>query len=64
MRRKNRSETVGLDSLKKELKDTAIARVENPDATLDELAEILKVSKSCANHRLRKLNEIAKNILN
>ncbi|MBO5713267.1 MAG: DNA-binding protein WhiA [Clostridia bacterium] len=57
-------ETVGLDSLSKELKDTANARLQNPDATLDELAEILKVSKSCANHRLRKLNEIAKNIIN
>ena len=55
-------ETVGLDSLNKQLKDTAEIRIANPDATLEELSLIAGVSKSCMNHRLRKLNEIAKNI--
>ena len=55
---------MGIDSLNKGLKETAIARLDNPDATLDELADILQTSKSCVNHRLRKLNEIAKNLSN
>ena len=58
------NDTVGIDSLNKGLKETAIARLDNPDATLDELADILQTSKSCVNHRLRKLNEIAKNLSN
>ncbi len=51
--------TIGLDGLKKDLKETAILRLENPDDTLNELAEKLVVSKSCLNHRLRKLIIIA-----
>lgn len=53
-------ESVGLDSLTPALRDTANARLEYPQASLSELAEILGVSKSCLNHRLRKLSEIAK----
>lgn len=53
------SETVGLESLKLDLRKTADARLENPEDTLNELAEKLKVSKSCLNHRLRKIIEIA-----
>ena len=55
-------DTIGLEGLNKQLQDTAKARINNPDATLEELAEMQGVSKSCMNHRLRKLNEIAKNI--
>lgn len=51
--------TVGLNSLKLDLKETAIARRDNPDETLGELAEILGVSKSCLNHRLRKIVQIS-----
>ncbi len=50
------------DSLSKDLKETAIIRLENPDETLLELATMLSVSKSCINHRLRKLVQIAKEI--
>ena len=50
------------ESLSKDLKETAIVRLENPDETLLELAEILSVTKSCINHRLRKLVQIAKEI--
>lgn len=49
----------GLDVLKPDLKETAIVRRENPEDTLQELAERLSVSKSCLNHRLRKLVLIA-----
>lgn len=47
------------DSLPVQLKETANARAEHPEASLNELAEILGVSKSCLNHRLRKIVELA-----
>jgi DNA-binding transcriptional regulator WhiA len=40
----------------------AKARLENPDATLQELAEMLGISKSGMNHRMRKLKEIAEQL--
>lgn len=49
----------GLDFLKADLKDTAILKLENPEYSLPQLAEALGVTKSCVNHRLRKLVEIA-----
>ncbi len=52
-------QTLGLSSLKKDLSETAKARLENPDETLAELAERLNITKSCLNHRLRKLVVIA-----
>lgn len=53
-------ESVGLESLTPALRDTANARMEYPQASMSELADILGVSKSCLNHRLRKLSEIAR----
>ena len=47
------------DSLPAQLKETADARADHPEASLSELAEILGVSKSCLNHRLRKIVEMA-----
>lgn len=47
------------DSLPQNLKDAAVVREQNPDATLDEIASKLGVSKSGANHRLAKLTELA-----
>lgn len=52
-------ETVGADFLKPELKETAKARKEFADDTMTELAARLAISKSCLNHRLRKIAEIA-----
>lgn len=49
----------GLGSLSPILYETAQARLEYQKASLQELADILGVSKSCLNHRLRKLVEIA-----
>ncbi len=51
--------TVGLFSLSEELRSAAEARINYPDDTLSELAERLNVSKSCLNHRLRRLVAIA-----
>lgn len=53
-------ESVGLDSLTLALRETACARMEYQQASMSELADILGVSKSCLNHRLRKLSEIAR----
>lgn len=51
----------GLDSLSDELKEVAILRRENPDMSLKQLGETLKVpiSRSGVNHRLKKIMEIA-----
>ena len=45
--------------LSEELQAAAIARLEHTDKTLQELADYLKVSKSCLNHRMRKLMELS-----
>ena len=41
--------------LSEELKELALVRLDNPSMSLKELAEFLKISKSCLNHRMRKL---------
>lgn len=48
-----------LDGLESTLKETARARYENPTMSMTELANLLKISKSCLNHRLRKLTKLA-----
>ncbi len=48
-----------LASLKSELSLTAKARKEYPEDTLSELAERLNITKSCLNHRLRKISAAA-----
>ncbi|MBQ8374603.1 MAG: DNA-binding protein WhiA [Clostridia bacterium] len=53
-------ETTGFEELSEELKRLAFARLENPTMSLQELAELTGVSKSCLNHRMRKLMELAK----
>lgn len=52
-------QTVGLDSLPFQLKEVVKARRENNEDTLTELAEKLGITKSCLNHRLRKILKIA-----
>lgn len=54
--------TIGLDGLKSDLRNTAIMRKENQDMSLNELAIELGISKSCLNHRFRKLIAIANEI--
>ena len=50
-----------LDTLPDKLRQSALLRRENPEATLQELAEMMDppVSKSAINHRMRKLIELA-----
>jgi len=53
-----------LPNLPDKLRETASLREENPELTLSELAEEFDppVTKSCLNHRLRKLMELAKEL--
>lgn len=54
----------GLSSLPEPLGQMALIRLENPDSSLQELAEMFDppLSKSGANHRLKRLVEIAKEL--
>lgn len=57
--------TVGLTALPERLQLIAELRLENQEATLNELSELLgseKISKSGINHRLKKIDELAKKI--
>lgn len=58
-------DTVGLESLPDNLKEVAALRLENTDISLTELGQLLSspIGKSGVNHRLRKLETIALNIL-
>ena len=51
----------GLDALPEPLKDAALLRVANPEASLADLARLSfpEVSKSCLSHRLKKIAELA-----
>ena len=49
------------DGLSDNLKDIATLREKYPEANLDEIADMLHISKSGANHRFAKLIELAKN---
>lgn len=54
-------DTAGLSILSEGLEEIAVLRLDNPDASLKELGEMLTpaVGKSGVNHRLRKICEIA-----
>ncbi|MBQ7913471.1 MAG: DNA-binding protein WhiA [Clostridia bacterium] len=56
---KKLEESGGFTLLSEELKQLAKARLDNPSMSLQELADKLCVSKSCLNHRMRKLMAIA-----
>jgi hypothetical protein len=46
-----------ISTLSKPLQDVAKLRLKMPDASYSEIAEILKVSKSCVQHRLEKITK-------
>lgn len=56
--------TVGLKSLSPLLQEVAQARLENPEASLSEIAELLDMPdrRSAINHRFRKLDHIAQSL--
>ena len=55
-------ETTGIESLPEKLRQTAMLRIENPELSISELAELFDppVTKSGLSHRLRKLVKIGK----
>jgi hypothetical protein len=55
-------EKKGLDWLKPDLKEIAVLRSENPEASLAELAKLSGMSRSGVNHRLKRITEIAKEL--
>ena len=57
-------EEVGLSYLPEKLQQIARIRVENPDASLQEIGDLMvpSLGKSGVNHRLRKISEIAENL--
>lgn len=54
--------TIGLQSLDKQLFDVAECRLADKNASMQELSERLHISKSCINHRMRKILEIANSL--
>ena len=54
--------TIGIETLSNELQTVADMRLKYPEDTLSELAERLGITKSCLNHRLRKINKIAEEL--
>ena len=54
----------GFDNLPDNLREIAILRIENPEASLSELSDMTNphVGKSGINHRLRKLSELAETL--
>lgn len=57
------SDTVGLNSLPDNLRELAYLRLNNPEMTLRELGEALKISRSGVNHRLVRLLELGEKIM-
>lgn len=60
--------TIGLENVTERLREAAILRIENPDASINELLDVAEeitgkeMSKSGLNHRFRKLREVANEI--
>ena len=52
-------QTIGLKNLTPLLFEVAEARLADPNASMQQLADRLGISKSCLNHRMRKIAQIA-----
>ncbi|MDX1659453.1 MAG: DNA-binding protein WhiA [Nitriliruptorales bacterium] len=53
---------LGWEELAEDLRDVALARIANPSASLQELAELCGVSKSAVHRRLHRLEELAESL--
>lgn len=53
---------IGIKALPQPLFEVAEARLNNPEATLSQLAQMLGLGKSCVNSRLKKISDIAQDI--
>lgn len=56
------AQTVGLKSLDKPVFEVAMCRLADKNASMQELSQRLEISKSCLNHRMRKILEIAQSL--
>lgn len=56
------AQTIGLQNLDKNLFEVAECRLADKNASMQELAERLGISKSCLNHRMRRINELAQTL--
>jgi len=56
------SQTIGLQSLDKQLFDVAECRLADKNASMQELADRLHISKSCLNHRIRRIIELSRSL--
>ena len=55
-------EKKGLDYLKSDLREIAVLRIDNPEASLSDLARLAGLSRSGINHRLKRIIEISKEL--
>lgn len=55
-------EKKGLDYLKSDLREIAVLRLDNPEASLSDLARLAGLSRSGINHRLKRIIEISKEL--
>lgn len=55
-------EELGFEKLEEGLREVAEARLKEPDKSMSELAEELNISKSCLNHRIRKILKISEEL--
>ena len=53
------AQTIGLKSLNRNLFEVAEARLADKNASMQELADRLHITKSCINHRMRKITHMA-----
>lgn len=56
------AQTIGLKSLDKPVFEVAMCRLADKNASMQELSRRLEISKSCLNHRMRKILEIAQSL--
>ena len=56
------SQTMGLQGLNENLFEVASARLADPNASMQELADRLHITKSCINHRMRKIIALAEQL--
>ncbi|MBQ3437019.1 MAG: DNA-binding protein WhiA, partial [Fusobacterium sp.] len=56
-------EKVGLNSLSSVLEEAAFLRLNNPESSLQELADMIKISKSGIRNRFRRIEEIYNSLL-
>jgi hypothetical protein len=56
------SQTIGLQSLDTNLFEVAEARLADNSASMQELADRLNITKSCINHRMRRIIELSKQL--